>query len=44
VVAQELMTIEPSFRVSTFVSWYPLQRAEDLTRLEAGLLTAGLPN
>jgi adenylate cyclase len=44
VVAQELMTIEPSFRVSTFVSWYPLQRAEDLTRLEAGLLAAGLPN
>ena len=44
VVAQELMTIEPSFRVSTFVSWYPLQRAEDLARLEAGLLAAGLPN
>jgi tetratricopeptide (TPR) repeat protein len=44
VVAQELMTIEPSFRVSTFVSWYPLQRAEDLTRLKAGLLAAGLPN
>lgn len=44
VVAQELMAIEPSFRVSTFVSWYPLQRAEDLARLEAGLLAAGLPN
>lgn len=44
VVAQELMTIEPSFRVSTFVSWYPLQRAEDMARLEAGLLAAGLPN
>ena len=43
-VAQELMTIEPSFRVSTFVSWYPLQRAEDLVRLEAGLRAAGLPN
>ena len=43
-VAQELMTIEPSFRVSTFISWYPLQRAEDLTRLEAGLRAAGLPN
>ena len=43
-VAQELLTIEPSFRVSTFISWYPLQRAEDLARLEAGLRTAGLPN
>ena len=43
-VAQELMTIEPSFRVSTFIAWYPLQRAEDLTRLEAGLRAAGLPN
>ena len=29
-VAQELLAIEPSFRISTFVSWYPLQRADDL--------------
>jgi adenylate cyclase len=43
-VAEELLTIEPSFRVSTFISWYPLQQAEDLARLEAGLRTAGLPN
>jgi adenylate cyclase len=43
-VAQELLTIEPSFRVSTFISWYPLQRAEDLARLEAGLRAAGLPD
>jgi len=43
-VAQELLAIEPSFRVSTFISWYPLQRAEDLTRLEAGLRAAGLPD
>ena len=35
-VAQELLAIEPSFRVSTFVSWYPLQRADDLARLGAG--------
>ena len=35
VVAQELLAIEPSFRVSTFVSWYPLQRADDLARLGA---------
>jgi adenylate cyclase len=42
-VAQELLAIEPSFRVSTFVSWFPLQRADDLARLGAGLRTAGLP-
>jgi TolB-like protein/class 3 adenylate cyclase len=42
-VAQELLTIEPSFRVSTFISWYPLQRPEDLSRLETGLLAARLP-
>ncbi len=41
--AQELLEIEPSFRVSTFVSWYPLRRPDDLTRLREGLLTAGLP-
>jgi TolB-like protein/Tfp pilus assembly protein PilF len=44
VIAQELLAIEPSFRVSTFVSWYPLQRKDDLTRLEAGLRAAGLPD
>ena len=43
-VAQELLTIEPSFRVSTFISWYPLQRSEDLARLERGLRAAGLPD
>jgi adenylate cyclase len=43
VVARELLAIEPSFSVSKFVSWYPLQRAEDLARLEAGLSAAGLP-
>jgi TolB-like protein/Tfp pilus assembly protein PilF len=43
-VAQELLTIEPSFRISTFISWYPLQRSEDLARLERGLRAAGLPD
>jgi len=42
-VAVELLAIEPSFRVSTFVSWYPLRRADDLSRLAAGLRAAGLP-
>lgn len=42
-VGQELLAVEPSFRISTFVSWYPLRRAEDLTRLAAGLRAAGLP-
>jgi hypothetical protein len=43
-VAGELLTIEPTFRVSTFVSWYPLQRTDDLARLESGLRIAGLPD
>ncbi|QHP68115.1 adenylate/guanylate cyclase domain-containing protein [Bradyrhizobium sp. LCT2] len=43
-VARELLTIEPSFRVSTFILWYPLQRKSDLARLEAGLRLAGLPD
>ena len=43
-VARELLTIEPSFRVSTFIAWYPLQRSEDLARLESGLRLAGLPD
>jgi adenylate cyclase len=41
--AQQLLAIEPSFRVSTFVSWYPLQRQDDLDRLAKGLRAAGLP-
>ena len=43
-VGRDLLAIEPSFRVSTFISWYPLQRKDDLAHLEAGLLAAGLPN
>jgi adenylate cyclase len=43
-VARELLTIEPTFRVSTFISWYPLQRSDDLARLESGLRVAGLPD
>jgi adenylate cyclase len=43
-VARDLLAIEPPFRVSKFISWYPLQRKDDLARLEAGLLAAGLPN
>jgi tetratricopeptide (TPR) repeat protein len=42
-VGKELLAIEPSFRISTFVSWYPLQRQDDLSRLANALLTAGLP-
>ncbi|MCP3398040.1 adenylate/guanylate cyclase domain-containing protein [Bradyrhizobium sp. CCGB20] len=40
--ARQLLEIEPSFRVSTFVSWYPL-RKDDLDRLAKGLRAAGLP-
>lgn len=42
-IVQELLAIEPSFRVSTFVSWYPLRRPDDLSRLANGLLAAGVP-
>jgi TolB-like protein/Flp pilus assembly protein TadD len=41
-VAQELLAIEPSFKVSTFVSWYPL-RPDALSRLGKALRIAGLP-
>jgi adenylate cyclase len=41
-IAQELLAIEPSFRVSVFISWYPL-RHDDLARLGAALRAAGLP-
>jgi adenylate cyclase len=42
-IVEELLAIEPTFRVSTFVSWYPLRRPDDLSRLGKGLLAAGVP-
>jgi adenylate cyclase len=42
-IAQELLAMDPSFRVSTFVSWYPLRRPDDLSRLAKALLAAGVP-
>jgi len=44
VIARELIALEPSFRVSSFVEWYPLQRAADLERLATGLRLAGMPD
>jgi tetratricopeptide (TPR) repeat protein len=41
--ARQLLAIEPSFGVSAFMSWYPLQRQDDLDRLAKGLRAAGLP-
>jgi adenylate cyclase len=41
--AENLLSIDPRFRVSTFVSWYPLRRRDDLERLATGLRRAGLP-
>lgn len=43
-IASQLLAIEPNFRVSRFIAWYPLRRAEDLARLEEGLRAAGLPD
>lgn len=42
-VAAELLSIAPNFRVRRFIEWYPLQRRDDLVRLEQGLMAAGLP-
>ena len=42
VAAANLLTVEPRFRVSEFVSWYPLQ-PNDRERLGTGLRLAGLP-
>jgi adenylate cyclase len=42
-IARELLAIEPSFRISRFLEWYPLVREDDLARLGAGLRGAGLP-
>lgn len=43
-IGAEILALEPNFRVSTFVSWYPLRRQEDLGRLADGLRAAGLPD
>jgi TolB-like protein/class 3 adenylate cyclase len=43
-IGRELLAIDPGFRVSSFVSWYPLQREADLKRLSAALKAAGLPD
>jgi tetratricopeptide (TPR) repeat protein len=41
--AREHLAIYPSFRVSAFISWYPLRRQDDLDRLAKGLRAAGFP-
>ena len=41
-VARELLALEPTFKISTFVSWYPF-RPNHLARLAEGLRAAGLP-
>jgi tetratricopeptide (TPR) repeat protein len=43
-IGQEFLKVEPTFRVSSFLSWYPLRRADDLSRLGSGLRMAGLPD
>jgi adenylate cyclase len=42
-VATDLLSVDPSFRISVFTSWYPLRRPDDLKRLIDGLRAAGLP-
>jgi adenylate cyclase len=42
-VGKKILAIEPRFRVSRFIEWYPLRRKQDLARLAEGLRAAGLP-
>ncbi len=42
-VSQVLLRVDPRFRISSFLASYPLQRREDVQRLEKGLQEAGLP-
>jgi TolB-like protein/class 3 adenylate cyclase/tetratricopeptide (TPR) repeat protein len=42
--AQNLLSLDPRFRVSEFVLRYPLRRPGDLGRLAEGLRLAGLPS
>jgi adenylate cyclase len=41
--ADMILVGEPGFRLSSFLAWYPLGREDDIRRLRAGLLAAGLP-
>lgn len=41
---RQLLALEPTFRISEFVSWYPLRRSSDLLRMAEGLRAAGLPD
>ncbi|MEX3007180.1 adenylate/guanylate cyclase domain-containing protein [Hoeflea sp. TYP-13] len=42
-IASELLAAEPSFKISDFMAWYPLQREEDRDKLTEGLRKANLP-
>lgn len=42
--AADLLAIDPSFRIASFVEWYPLCRPADLRLLAEGLRAAGLPD
>jgi len=42
-VGKELLAVTPSFRISSFLKWYPMTRSEDVKRLRKGLKAAKLP-
>jgi adenylate cyclase len=42
-VAQQVLSLDPRFQISTFTAWYPLRRPDDLERLARGLRLADLP-
>ena len=41
---KELLAVMPTFRISSFLKWYPMTRQEDVRRLRKGLKAAKLPN
>jgi adenylate cyclase len=40
---QEMLAVDPAFRIGEFVARYPLRRPDDLNRYALGLRRAGLP-
>jgi hypothetical protein len=43
-IAQQLIEVEPGFRISQFMASYPLQDAPARAKLQKGLQAAGLPD
>lgn len=42
-ISEEILKLDPSFRVGSFTAWYPIRDSDLLDRLDAHLRAAGLP-